>query len=153
MEQSLRYSRRRILCNMGLGGLGVATASWAGPAASFTGTANPLASVLPGVLGSLHQAGLEDWSGAVGSSFLVRDEAGAHKLTLVAAQALTASGPRPAGIRSAGFTLIFEGAAGDQVPAGNRTYLFEQSNGSQFPLFVSGRIAVGSTAQLMAVLN
>jgi hypothetical protein len=153
MEESLRYSRRKLLCNLGLGGLGVAAASWAGPAASFTGTANPLAGVLPGVLTSLHQGGLEDWSGAVGATFLVRDEAGAHMLKLVSVQASQPSGRRPAGLRSAGFTLVFEAAAGDRVPAGNRTYVFEQSNGSQFQLFVGAKVAVGSVAQLVAVLN
>jgi hypothetical protein len=151
MDQSIRYSRRKLLNSIGLGSVGVATASWAWPAASQS---NPLAGVLPNVLAPMRQAGVTDWSAAVGSNFLIRGESGAASVKLVAVRNFDTAGARPAGLRPSAFALIFEGAAGAQFPAGNRTYVFEQSGGaSPLQLFVGRKSVNGATAQLVAVLN
>jgi hypothetical protein len=152
MAQSNRYSRRKLLSGMGLGGVGIAAASVAGPAAAFTGD-NPLAAVLPGVLASLRDAGYSDWSSAVGSSFLVRGEAGAASVQLVGVREMKASGARPAGLRASSFALFFQGTDSATFPRGNRTYAFEQNNGNQLQLFVGGKAVAGTTAQLIAVMN
>ena len=152
MAQSMRYSRRKLLSGIGLGGVGLATASWASSAAALTGD-NPLAAVLPGVLASLHDAGYSDWSSAVGTSFVVRGEAGASTVNLVGVREMKAAGTRPAGLRATSFALIFQGTDSAVFPRGNRTYAFEQSNGNQLQLFVGGKAVAGTTAQLVAVLN
>jgi hypothetical protein len=151
MAQSLRSSRRKLLVGLGLGGVGFAASSWTSPLLAL-GTASPLASLLPRVTGTIRQSGLQDWSSAIGGSFLVQGEAGPAAVILVAVKALDASSSRPANLRAQGFTLIFEGAA-DRVPAGNRTYVFQQSNGNQVQLFVGSKVAAGAKARLIAVLN
>ncbi len=150
MTQSPRYSRRKLLYGMGVGGFGVASFSW--PAAAF-GAGGPLAAVLPRVTAAAHQAGLQDWSGAIGSSFVVQGEAGATVVKLVAVHPLNSTGARPAGVRQSAFAAVFEGTNGLTFPAGNRTYTFEQGNGGQMQLFVGGKIVSGGKAQLVAVLN
>jgi hypothetical protein len=150
MDQSIRYSRRKLLNSIGLGSFGVAAASWAWPAASQS---NPLADVLPNVLAPIRQAGVTDWSAAIGSSFVIRGESGAAPVKLIAVRNFDTTGGRPAGLRPSAFALVFEGAAGAQFPAGNRTYIFEQSSGDPLQLFVGSKAVKGATAQLVAVLN
>jgi hypothetical protein len=153
MDQFGRYSRRKLLYSLGLGGVGVATGSWAGPALSQS-SINPLASVLPNVLTPLRQAGVTDWSAAVGSTFTIRGESGSAAVKLVAVQNLQAPGARPAGLRPSALALVFEGTASALFPAGNRTYVFEQSDGANpLQLFVGRKSVNGATAQLIAVLN
>jgi hypothetical protein len=151
MAQSLRSSRRKLLVSLGLGGVGLAASSWTSPLSAL-GTASPLSSLLPRITGTLHQSGLEDWTSAVGSSFIVQGEAGPAAMTLIGVKTLDASGTRPAGLRAQSFAAVFEGA-GDKVPAGNRTYVFQQSNGNQVQLFVGRKVAAGTKARLTAILN
>jgi hypothetical protein len=152
MTQLLRSSRRKLLANLGLGGAGLVASSWAG-SASALGTISPLANLLPNLSGSLQTSGLRQWSGAVGSTFLVLGEAGPVAMILAAVKPLSAPGVRPAGLRTESFTLIFEGAAGPKIPAGDQTYTFQQSGGNQLRLFVGAKVAVGTKAQLIAVMN
>jgi hypothetical protein len=148
MDQTMGASRRKLLINLGMGGVGLAATSWAGPLSAFAAS-----SPLGAALGSLKLSELQQWSAAVGTSFNVLGEAGARAMTLIAAKALPVSGVRPAGLRPQPFTLTFETTAGARAPAGNQIYVFQQSNGNQLQLFVGGRIMVGTKAQLVAVLN
>ena len=89
----------------------------------------------------------------MGTSFLVRGEAGASPVQLVGVREMKASGARPAGLRTTGFALIFQGTDSAVFPRGNQTYAFEQSNGNRLQLFVGGKAVAGTTAQLVAVMN
>jgi hypothetical protein len=151
MTQSLRSSRRKLLANLGLGGVGIVASSWAGPAAAF-GSASPLTSLMPGLTGSLQNSGLRQWSSAVGSVFLVQGESGPVAMTLTSVKTLSAPSVRPAGLRAESFALVFQGT-GARMPAGNRTYAFQQSGGSQLRLFVGAKTAVGTKAQFVAIMN
>ena len=147
MDKSSRSSRRALLYGMGMGGLGVATSSLAQTLRIAT---SPLAPVLPRVQTILRQSALEGWAAAVGSSFMVQGERGASVMTLVSAKALDAGGTRPAGLRPIPISLVFQGT---QAPAGNRSYIFQNSGGTKVQLFVGAKIAVGTNAQLVAILN
>jgi len=151
MAESLRYSRRKLLYTLGLGSVGAAT--WSTPAAAFRGQTSPLSNLLTRLTPPLRSAGLEQWAGAVGSNFVVAGESGPVTVKLVAVSPLQSAGSRPADLRPASFTAVFEGAAGSRFPAGNRTYVFEQSNGLRFEIFVGGATVNGSKAQLIAIFN
>jgi hypothetical protein len=147
MAQSSFYSRRKLLCGLGLGGVGMATSSWAAP------IAGALSKVVPRVTASVRQTGMADWTAAIGASFIVRGESGAAPVKLVAVTPLASSGRRPAGLRSGAFAATFQGTDSRLFPAGNRTYVFQQGNGSQMQLFVSAKSLLGGKAQLIAILN
>jgi hypothetical protein len=149
MDQSLRSSRRALLYGLGLGGLGVATSSLA----QTLKLATPLTTVLPRIQTTVRQASLEGWAAAVGTNFTVLGEAGPRLVTLVSAKALDSTGTRPANLRPIAFALVFEGSVGSQVPAGNRSYIFQKSDGTKLELFVAAKAAVGTKAQLVAILN
>jgi hypothetical protein len=152
MDQSLRYSRRKLLNSIGLGGVGFATASWAWPAASLG--INPLANVLQTVVKPLRLSGYADWSAAVGTSFAIQGESGSVTTKLVSVVNLPAPGPRPADLRPGAFALIFEGKTSTLFPAGNRIYFMQQSpGGGQIQLFVSAKYPNGTASRLTAIMN
>jgi hypothetical protein len=152
MAQSTFYSRRKILAGLGLGGAGLAASSWTSPLAAALRPA-PLSDTAPGTRALIDQMGLSTWSAAVGSTFVIRNGASSFSVELVSATALPSSGTRPAGVRSGGFALTFQAPNTAAFPAGNRTYTFQQSNGSEFQLFVGAKSVNGSAGQLIAILN
>lgn len=149
MDRSPRSSRRALLFGIGMGGVGFATSSWA----QVLGTTSPLSAVLPQLQTTVREASLEGWAAAVGTAFSVQGDRMATTMTLVSAQALAGGGTRPANLRAVPIQLVFEGSQGSLVPAGNRSYLFETSDGTRVQLFVGGKVTVGTKAQLIAVLN
>jgi hypothetical protein len=154
MDQSIRYSRRKLLNSIGLGGVGFATASWAWPAAA--GQSNPLTNVVTTVVTPLRLSGYADWAAAVGTVFSVQGESGSFNVKLASVLDLPAPGIRPAELRPSAFALVFEGkaSAGALFPAGNRTYLFQQApNGGQIQLFVGAKYFNGTAPRLLAVMN
>ena len=153
MDQTTRSSRRNVLAGLALGGAGFAAPSWAQTLVRLGTTTSPLATVLPRVQTTVRQASLEGWSASVGSNFIVQGEAGARTMTLVAARALDSSGTRPASLRPVAFVLIFEGAVASQVPAGDRRYVFQKSDGTKVELFVGAKSLNGTKGRLVAVLN
>lgn len=153
MDQSTRSSRRNLLFGLAVGGAGLATPSWAQTLVRVGTSTSPLTGVLPRVQATVRQAALEGWAAAVGTAFIVKGEAGPRSVTLVAARALESSGTRPAGLRPTAFVLVFEGAQGGLVPAGDRKYVFQRSDGTKVELFVGAKTAVGTKAQLVAVMN
>jgi hypothetical protein len=152
MGQSPRYSRRKLLYGLALGGAGLAIPAWTSPIAAAVG-AEPLADVVRRVQTSVDRTGMSGWSAAVGSTFTIRDDDSSYAVRLVAVTPLRSRGVRPAGVRPGGFSLTFEGLNGPGFPAGDRTYVFQQANGSQVQLFVSAKSVVGRAGRLFAVLN
>jgi hypothetical protein len=152
MDESTRSSRRTILLGLTLGGAGFAVPAWA-QTLTRLGTASPLSAVLPRIQTTVRQAALEGWAGSVGATFIVQGEAGPRSMTLISATALDSSGTRPADLRPVGFALVFEGAQASQVPAGDRSYIFQKSDGTKLQLFVGAKIVAGTKGQLVAILN
>lgn len=152
MALSASYSRRKLLYSLGLGGVGLATSSWTSPLAAAAGS-GPLSSAVTGTQTAVDQTGLSTWSAAVGSTFTIRNGVLSFPVRLVSATALPSRGTRPAGVRPGGFAIVFQAPNSAAFPPGNRTYTFQQSNGSQFELFVSAKSVSGSTGQLVAILN
>ena len=152
MDQSLRSSRRSLLYGLALGGVGFATPSWA-QTLFRSRTTSPLSTVLPRIQTTVRQSALEGWTGSVGATFIVQGEAGPRSMTLVSAKALDSSGTRPADLRPVAFALVFEGAQAGQVPAGDRSYVFQKSDGTNLELFVGAKIIAGAKGQLVAILN
>jgi hypothetical protein len=152
MDQSLRSSRRNLLYGLAVGGVGLATPAWAQTLVR-SGTTSPLSTVLPGIQTIVRQSALEGWSGSVGATFTVQGEAGPRAMILVSATALAVSGARPAYLRPVPFALVFEGAVAREVPAGNRSYVFQKSDGTSVQLFVGARAIAGTKGRLTAILN
>ena len=149
MDQSPRSSRRALLLGIGMGGVGFATSAW-GQTLKLT---SPLTSVLPRVQTVVRQASLEGWAGSVGGSFFVIGDRGATTMTLTSATAIDAGGTRPADVRAVPFKLVFQGSQASLVPDGNRSYVFQRSDGTRVELFVSAKTIVGTKGQLIAVMN
>jgi hypothetical protein len=152
MDQSLRSSRRNLLCGLAVGGVGLVTPTWA-QALVRSGTTSPLSTVLPGIQTIVRQSALEGWAGSVGATFTVQGESGPRAMTLVSATALTGSGTRPSDVRPTPFALVFEGAVARDVPAGNRSYVFRKSDGTSVQLFVGAKSVSGTKGRLTAILN
>jgi hypothetical protein len=151
MAQSIVYSRRRLLYSLGLGGAGIAATSWASSLAAAA--VSPLAGAVARAQTAADQTGMSAWTAAIGSTFTIRNGATSFAVKLVSVTALPSPGTRPAGLRPGAFALAFHGPDGSAFPAGNRTYTFEQANGSQVQLFVSAKSVNGTNGQLVAILN
>lgn len=102
--------------------------------------------------GDLRHAGIESWRPLVGERFSLAGAPGAP-LRLVAVEALSSPGRRPAGVaRRRGFAAIFEGSA-VRAPEGDATYWLSHSSSGPLPVHFGTKSAAGGKARLVAIFN
>ncbi|HEY1605880.1 MAG TPA: hypothetical protein VGF77_09815 [Allosphingosinicella sp.] len=152
MADSTLYSRRKLLYGLGVGGVGVAAASWTSPLAAAV-AANPLDSAVAKAQAAAQQAGLGAWSAFVGKTFTILNGTTWVAVTLTSLTAMPSSGTRPAGVRASAIAAVFQGVNGPAFPAGNQMYTFKQPNGAAFQLFIGAKAVSGTTGRLVAILN
>lgn len=103
---------------------------------------------------SLQGAGLAEWTGIVGQTFVLQTPAGPHGLKVAAVTAFTASGSRPRSLgRSQAFSVAFESLGGAPLPTGDRVYQLTHSTYPSLPIFMSAPASLGQKTRLIAVFN
>jgi hypothetical protein len=144
-----------------LAGLGVGAVGAAAAAAPVLGlriaadtSSGPAASWWNRTFVSLQSAGLAEWSGVVGQTFVLNSPNGSHMLRIVAVTAFPRTGPRPAGLgRSQAFSVIFESIAGPALPASDRLYRLVHRSYPPLPIYMGAPSRLGRTTRLAAVFN
>jgi hypothetical protein len=102
----------------------------------------------------LNEAGLAEWSAAVGETFSLKSGNGSHSIRLVAVTPFPVSGSRPRTLgRSRAFTAKFEPVAGPVLPAGDGLYQLGHSAHPPLPIYMGAPSVQGRKVRIAAVFN
>jgi uncharacterized protein DUF6916 len=148
-ETSSHLSRRKLLAGLGLGV--AAVGALAAPALQLSWTRKPGArgNWWNRQFAALPNAGMDEWSRHVGSTFLV---AGGVAARLAQVEPLLSKGRRPSGLRDRAFAVVFE-SAGETLPAGDRIYDISHAEAGKAKVYFSACAGQCGGHRLQAVFN